>query len=205
MIAFAAGWAVALSLSAPVAAESLLDPSVRVVEELHANLLAVMREANTLGFEGRRERLDPVLRERFNFAFMARKSVGRYWSELDAEQRAELVASLSDLAIATYAARFSGFDGERFETLARQDASHDTVLVKTRILPGSGDEVPLDYRLQQDRNGKWRIIDVFLNGTVSELALRRAEYSSVIKRDGFPALLVALGERTTEQRVAASR
>lgn len=205
MIAFAAGWAVALSLSAPVAAESLVDPSVRVVEELHANLLAVMREANTLGFEGRRERLDPVLRERFNFAFMARKSVGRYWSELDAEQRAELVASLSDLAIATYAARFSGFDGERFETLARQDASHDTVLVKTRILPGSGDEVPLDYRLQQDRNGKWRIIDVFLNGTVSELALRRAEYSSVIKRDGFPALLIALGERTTEQRVAASR
>ena len=36
---------------------------------------------------------------------------------------------------------------------------------------------------------------MYLNGTVSELALRRSEYSSLIKRDGFKALLAALDER----------
>ena len=186
------------------AAESIPDPAVIVVAELHAALAAVMREADALGFEGRRERLDPILRARFDFPFMARNAVGRYWRELADAQRTELVAALSELAISTYAARFSGFDGERFETLGREEASHETVMVKTRIVPGSGDEIPLDYRLRQDVNGRWRIIDVFLNGTVSELALRRAEYSSVIKRDGFPALLTALGERASEQAAAAS-
>jgi phospholipid transport system substrate-binding protein len=56
--------------------------------------------------------------------------------------------------------------------------------------------VQLDYRLRKaNGNGDWRIVDVYLNGTVSELALRRSEYSSLIKREGFQALLAALHER----------
>ena len=42
---------------------------------------------------------------------------------------------------------------------------------------------------------RWRIIDVYLNGTISELALRRSEYSSLIKREGFASLLAALDKR----------
>jgi hypothetical protein len=34
-----------------------------------------------------------------------------------------------------------------------------------------------------------------LNGTISELALRRSEYSSLIQREGFAALLSALDQR----------
>jgi len=37
-----------------------------------------------------------------------------------------------------------------------------------------------------------------LNGTVSELALRRSEYSSLIQREGFAALMKALNERIDE-------
>ncbi|MGI9431564.1 MAG: ABC transporter substrate-binding protein, partial [Myxococcota bacterium] len=46
-----------------------------------------------------------------------------------------------------------------------------------------------------DAEGAWRIIDVFLNGTVSELALRRSEYSSVIRSDGYEALRDGLREK----------
>ena len=53
------------------------------------------------------------------------------------------------------------------------------------------------YRLRRSEAG-WRIIDIYFNGTVSELALRRSEYSSLIKREGFDALLVKLDERIAE-------
>jgi phospholipid transport system substrate-binding protein len=53
--------------------------------------------------------------------------------------------------------------------------------------------VKLDYRLRA-ADGDWKIVDVYLNGTVSELALRRSEYSSLIKREGLEALLAALDE-----------
>ena len=69
-----------------------------------------------------------------------------------------------------------------------------TVLVYTRIAETNGDVVELNYRLRSV-DGSWKIIDIYLNGTVSELALRRSEYSTLIKRDGFEALLTALEDK----------
>ena len=51
--------------------------------------------------------------------------------------------------------------------------------------------VVLHYRLRRN-GGRWHIIDVYLNGTVSELALRRSEYTTVMKREGFDALVAEL-------------
>ena len=42
------------------------------------------------------------------------------------------------------------------------------------------------------------MIDVYLNGTVSELALRRSEYSTVLKRDGFEKLIETIDDKTQE-------
>ena len=67
-------------------------------------------------------------------------------------------------------------------------------MVRTRILPVDEEPVELDYRLR-GADGSWRIIDVFMNGTVSELALRRSEYSSVVKRKGFESLVSSLEEK----------
>jgi phospholipid transport system substrate-binding protein len=41
----------------------------------------------------------------------------------------------------------------------------------------------------------WRIIDVQLDGKISEMTLRRADYRSVIKRQGYPQLVEALEEK----------
>lgn len=192
--------AAAESAAAPVPAPAAAPPEAAAtagIEKLHETLLGVMKEASALGFTGRLERIRPVLLDLYDFPFMAEKSVGLGWRDLDDAERTRLVDAFSRLAIATYAARFDRWDGARFETLGVQPASAGTVLVKTRIVRGNGEAVALDYRMRADA-GQWRIIDVFMNGTVSELALRRSEYSGVLKRSGFDALLQAI-----EQKIAA--
>ena len=92
------------------------------------------------------------------------------------------------------AGRFDGYSGQSFETLSEEPARRDTVLVKTQLIDPTDKNVELNYRMRQVGED-WKIIDVYLNGTVSELALRRSEYSSLIERDGFDALLIALNER----------
>lgn len=179
------------------------DAAAEPIEKLHETLLGVMREADALGFAGRYERIRPVLEEVYDFPFMAEKSVGPGWRELDDDARARLVDAFSRLAIATYAARFDRHDGARFETLGVQPASHGTMLVKTRIVRGNGETVALDYRLRPDAE-RWRIIDVFMNGTVSELALRRSEYSGLLRREGFDALLQAIEQKIAAQERGAS-
>ncbi len=165
-----------------------------VVEALHRELLGVMKEAETLGYQGRFERLKPVLHELFDIPFMAMKSVGRHWKDVDDDKRERLLATFERFTVANYAGRFSGYSDQYFETLKVVESTHQTFLVHTKLVTPNGETVQLNYRLRPVQDG-WQIIDVYLNGTVSELALRRSEYSSLIQREGFDALLTALEER----------
>ena len=61
--------------------------------------------------------------------------------------------------------------------------------------------IAINYRMRPDGDG-WRIIDVYLNGTVSELALRRSEYAAVLQRDGFDRLVASIDEKIKAGKIA---
>jgi phospholipid transport system substrate-binding protein len=172
------------------------DPTAPV-ERLHAGLDQAMRRADELGFEGRFTLLDPVLAGSYDLDWMAAKSLGRYWKKLSMEERTRWAALFRKLTVSTYADRFDGFSGERFELLSVEPSAQDTMLVHTRIVPTDKDPVALDYRVRAGDNG-FRIIDVYLEGTVSGLALRRSDYSSLVKREGFDSLVTAIEEKIGE-------
>lgn len=178
----------------PPEAKPAASAATATVEALHAALLEVMRNAKSLGYQGRYDYLAPRLGNLIDLSFMAQKSVGRYWNSASPEQRKQLVDIFARYTIATYAGRFDSYDGQSFETLGEEPSARGTQLVRTRLVDPGGDDVKLDYRLHSV-DGHWKIVDIYLNGTVSELALRRSEYSSLIKREGFQALLAALHER----------
>jgi len=175
----------ALVAAVPVRAE---DTPTAPVEQLHAGLLGVLKDSGTLTYEQRFDRLVPVLDATFDLAFMAEKVVGRAWKDLKEDDRARWVATFKKFTTANYAGRFVGFTGQSFETLGVEDGANATKMVKTRLVNPTDENVALSYRLRQI-DGGWRIIDVYLENTVSELALRRTEYASVLERDGFPRLV----------------
>jgi phospholipid transport system substrate-binding protein len=173
------------------------ETPTQVVEVLHEALLEVMKNALELGYEGRNAKLTPTLKEVLDIPFMAEKSVGRHWKTAGEEERARLLETFTRFTIANYAGRFEGYSGERFETLRQEPSLRGTVLVHSRVVKENADPVQLNYRLRQV-DGSWKVIDIYLNGTVSEIALRRSEYSSLIRREGFDGLLVALDEKIAE-------
>jgi phospholipid transport system substrate-binding protein len=64
-------------------------------------------------------------------------------------------------------------------------------IVKTRLQQSSGRTVVINYLV---RGGK--VIDVYLNGTISDLATRRYEFASLIAAGGADGLVKRLHERT---------
>jgi phospholipid transport system substrate-binding protein len=158
-----------------------------VVRELNAGLLDVMKEAEQLGWSGRYERVGPVVDASFDVPFMAEKSLGRQWKTLAEEERMNWVALFREFMISNYAGRFDRYSGQSFEERGKEDGAYDTVIVNTRLLNPDDEDVDLNYRLHETDQG-WRVVDVYLKGTVSELALRRSDYTAVMKRDGFDAL-----------------
>ena len=207
-----AGIGVAIALSIGLAGVAAADPSTatapnaeqatHVVEGLHAVMLDTMKQSQKLGYDGRLARLQPAITARYDFAFIAEKSVGLTWKDLDAAQREKLVDALTRLAGANYAARMAEFGGEHFETIGTEGASQNTILVRTRVVDTKGGAIPLDYRLRAAADGSPLIVDVFYDGTVSELAMRRSEYSALLKKGGIDALLAALEKKIAEQAPA---
>jgi phospholipid transport system substrate-binding protein len=168
-----------------------------LIERLHGALLEVMQNADRLGYAGRYQRLKPVLESSYEFPLMARVAAGRVWGELSAEQRAQLVELFAMMSVATYAARFDGYGGERFEITGETPAPRDGIVVESRIVRPADDPVGLYYVLRQFDEG-WRIVDVLLDGKFSELARQRAEFSAVLRDGGFPALAASLERRIQE-------
>lgn len=165
-----------------------------IIEKFHAGLLQIMKDAKTLGFEGRIDRLAPLMGETFDLDFMASKTVGRHWKKLSVEEKARWAETFARFTTANYAGRFTGYTGEEFVTLGVEDAARGTRNVLTKIVVPDGEDVQLNYRVIE-RDGDWKVIDVYLNGTVSELALRRSEYSSALKREGFDFLMASIEDK----------
>lgn len=183
-----------LWLAAPAAAQ---DGPTAVVQQLNDTLLGIMQEADTLGFSGRYEKLEPVLGEVFAFPTMARVAAGSHWRGLTTEQRARLADAFARFSIATYANRFDGFSGERFEIGDEEEAARGSTIVQSRIITGSGERVALNYLLRQNA-GHWRIFDVYLDGSISELATRRSEYTAILDDQGFDGLITRLEGRIAD-------
>lgn len=195
----------ALGLGTAVAgAEPATDRAtpVAVVERLHGALLGLMREGDRLGFEGRARRIAPILADTFDGAFMAEKAVGRHWRTFDDDQRSRWTSLFAEFTTANYAGNFDRFSGQRFETLGEDGGANDTHLVRTILRDPGNEDVELTYRLHRAADG-WRIIDIQLRGTVSELALRRADFTSVLDGEGFDGLVALLRRRIDD--LAAGR
>jgi len=95
------------------------------------------------------------------------------------------------MSIATYASRFDGYSGERFEVDPAVEHRGNDVVVRTRLLAPPRDPIALNY-LMRASGGDWKIVDVYLSGTISELATRRSEFSALLKSGGPDAVVESL-------------
>ncbi len=166
-----------------------------IVESFNGTLLNVMRNARQLGIRGREQTLRPAMDQAFNLPAMARISVGPPWTQLAPQDQQAIIQAFSTWSVATFANRFDNFSGERFVVEGEAALQNGDRLVQTKLVRPSDAPVQLNY-LMRDFGGQWRAVDIYLTGTISELATRRAEFTGLLRQGGAPALISELNRRT---------
>ena len=197
LVSFFTSLAVAFALlTAPQPAAAENGQASAIVSAFYATLLTTMKDGPKLKFAGRFERLTPAMAAAFDLPGMARIAAGAHWPNIKPEEQQKLVESFSRFSVASYAANFDGWSGESFEVLKESPApgSGNAIIVETKLVPKGDDPVQLNYLLRPTASGL-RIIDVFVNGTISQLAARRSEFASVLARDGAKGLNEMLEKR----------
>ena len=172
---------------APATAQGLCDA-----------LLASMKGGPSLDFTARRNLLAPEVQRDLDLAFMTRIVVGPSWQGISAGDRQQLVDAFSAYSIATYAHEFKSYSGEHFEVdPSPTQTPRGDCIVHTKLFTGDPQPVELDY-LMRKSGDRWRIIDVYLNGTISQMAARRSEYSTILRQGGAAALVGLLNKKTAD-------
>lgn len=170
--------------------------ATQVVEKLQMALLAVMKDGDKLGYTGRYDQLEPVIRASFDMPFISKTVLSKHWGTFDDEQRRKFVETFTRLGIATYAANFDSYSGERFKVISEKEVSGGRILVQTHLIKSDGGKVQLDYLLHRTEN-EWRVINVIAEG-VSDLAMKRADYSNFLKNKSLEALIAKLHEKIAQ-------
>jgi len=164
-----------------------------LVDGFHQQLVQLMKSAAP--FSVRESAITPVIADVFDLRAIARVSLGRAtWKSLTSEDRDHFVNLLGQLVGATYASRFDSYNNQRFEVRDVASPREGRHVVKTELIRNNGERVTLDYYLSKNR-----VFNVVADG-VSDLSLRRADYSAVIKQSGYPALLTQIEANIAEFR-----
>ena len=177
----------ALSLAAPARAET----ATQVIDKLNTALVDVLRNGESLGFRGRAEKLRPVLLQSYDLETMGRVAVGRAWEQATPDQRAALNEAFERFTVDNYASRFKGGpNSPRFEMLGEREGAQGKI-VSTQIIRTDKPPVRIDYVMRQ-RGDSYRVVDVFLDSAISEVATRRSEFTAILGRSGFDGLVDSL-------------
>ena len=191
----ALGTALAL-LALPAALAAQQDGAKGTVEAFHETLLEGMKRAEELKVSGRFALFRPAIERHFNMRLMTAIASGRHWRTASEEERQHLVDAFTRFSTGTYAARFSSWSGESFETVGTRPGPGSTVIVDARIRrTGGEDPVALSYVVRKFGD-RWQIVDVLLDSGISELAVKRSEFSSVLAGEGIDGLVKSLTTRT---------
>jgi phospholipid transport system substrate-binding protein len=177
-------------------ASSAADIPRDVVAAMQSALMDVWEQSEELSAEQRYERLEPVLREAFNFGRMIEVAAGPAWSRASPEEQAQLQEAFVRYSVATYASRFSEYSGQRFEITEERPAPRDLTLVETVIVKPDGETVPVTYVVSSEA-GTPQIVDVIFKG-VSEIAVRRSDYRDILKRSGPDVLAQRLEQQADD-------
>jgi len=182
-------------LALPVCADAAeADPAVAPIRAFYDALLATMKQADQLGVRGRYDKLAPVIRSTFDLGAMTRIAVGPDWTAIPTEQQTALQDHFARMTIATYANRFDGWSGQSFEVDPEVTPRNTGRVVRTKLNRPKEDPVTLNY-LMRASGDTWKIVDIYLSGTISELATQRSEFGAILKSGGPAALIESLRQQ----------
>ncbi|MDE1986773.1 MAG: ABC transporter substrate-binding protein [Alphaproteobacteria bacterium] len=175
------------AFTAPVANADTPDPAVQQVQTFYDALLDSMKHAKELGIKGRFDKLKPVIEATFDLPDMVHLAVGPSWATMSAADQQALLDAFERMTVANYASNFDGYSDEKFVVDPATQTRGQDRIVQSKLVTG-GKTIPFGYRMRQV-GGTWKILDIYLNGYVSQLATQRSDFGATVTAGGAKGLI----------------
>jgi phospholipid transport system substrate-binding protein len=129
----------------------------------------------------------------FDFRELSKRTLGREWKKMSAEQQKEFVGLFKQLLQGVYADRLLAYSDQKVifdkETMLKKGRAE----VQSYLQTSDGNKIPLFYRLT-DKSGSWKVYDVIIEG-VSMVKNYRTQFREIISKDSPEKLLEILRKK----------
>jgi phospholipid transport system substrate-binding protein len=161
------------------------------VTQLGNEAVSILKPENST--DQRQQALVGLFRKAFDFDTIGRAVVGQYWNKATPEQQAEYRKVFEDYVVTTYARRLAPFTLSGFSISGAKGVGKQDILVETVI--ERPDDPPLNYAWRvREGDGGSKLVDVVVEG-VSLTITHRADFASVLQRDGMDGLIATLKQK----------
>ena len=161
-----------------------------VVNNLHTGLKKVSEKISDSPTD-----LLNIVKNTYNAEKMITKIIGDTWKKTNKKDQQEIVIIFQEYIAKNYFKRFKKIKNPIFDYKESKKISEKLMLIKT-ILVVDKKEVSINYLLIFDKN-QWRIFDVLLAGSISEIATKKSEFSSFIRDGTISPLIDALKKQNS--------
>ena len=165
----------------------------QVVASTIESIIAVLeaREDKTKVNDSDREGIRKVVKGKFDYREMSRRSVGKPWRKMDESKKAEFTDLFRQVLEFSYGNQLAGYKGQK---VVFEDAEFkkDKARVKGAVVD-SNKSIPMEYRLHQTDSG-WQVYDIKIEG-VSLVTTFRKDFKSIVKKQGIDGLMAILQKK----------
>lgn len=191
-----------VGLTGPVMAG---EPQDRVKQTITEVLAILQDEAlqTPEQTEARRAKIRRVVNQRFGFAEMGKRALGRHWRKLKPDQRKEFIPLFSDLLERSYISKIeAAVTAEEINVLYTKETidEDDYALVRTEIENPRDLNFEVDYRLLK-RDNNWEAYDIVIEG-VSLVNNYRTQFNKIIRQESYEALVKKLKLKIEQEEAA---
>ena len=167
------------------------------IEALNQALLAAMKAGKAMPFTQRYAMIAKAVDGAFDLPGVLAASVGPRLGSLPQDQQAKLLDVFRKFTVASYASNFDAYSGETLAVLPDQRSVGADIVVPTQITPSRGDATRIDYVMRRGAQG-WRAVDVLLNGSISQNAVKRSDFRSLVTASSAQPLIDSLQRKVAE-------
>lgn len=168
-----------------------------VVKAKQTSLFELVKDSNAAN----KKKVSALFDEMLNYSALAEASLGSEWAARTDAEKAEFSDVLKQLVQKAYERNLKKTLSFNIEYVGEETAGN-VIVVKTKaISKTNAREEPIEINFKmQEVGGAWRVNDIVTEG-VSLVSSYRSQFTKIIKKDGFPALIKKMKDKLAKGEV----
>ena len=172
----------------PKTTSTINDPQ-NTVNQLHEGLKKISNDDLN--------QVSDLINKTYNIEKMIAMIIGDIWEKMNKEIKKKLLKVFQEYIAKNYIRRFKKIKNFELKSIKKKKFGNKYTLVKTKLIVDKSDEVLINYLLGI-KEGKWKIFDVLLAGSISEIATKKSEFRKFLKDEKIDDLINALEKKNIQ-------